>query len=256
MSTPSIVAIALLLVAVVVTGLLVKARALGPLTRAGFALVSIAPVAASVLFGCALPVLGRHQDPAMTPPTPATLRLGVGGFSARLPHSTRSMRKDLSWTSENPRSWWLRGSSTACPPRTLTPEGERMSAQHSLADPQQPARCTTRRGRHTSRSSRRALRPERPQYGTANPAAPGTPTRPAGTAGSGSVAFAGRRRAGGRAAGWRTPARSAGRLVRHGTQPACPAGPAPAPGRALGLVICAKTGRSLRTALQGGGIDG
>jgi len=51
MSTPSIVAIALLLVAVVVTGLLVKARALGPLTSAGFALGSIATGSAFFLFG-------------------------------------------------------------------------------------------------------------------------------------------------------------------------------------------------------------
>lgn len=51
MSTHTTVAAVVLVVTLIVTGLLVKARALGPLTSAGFALGTAATSSVFVLFG-------------------------------------------------------------------------------------------------------------------------------------------------------------------------------------------------------------
>lgn len=51
MSTPTIVAIAVLLVALILMGVLAKAKAFGPLTSAGFLLGGLATASGFVLFG-------------------------------------------------------------------------------------------------------------------------------------------------------------------------------------------------------------
>lgn len=51
MSTPSLIALIVLVLALLILGLLTRARALGPLTSAGFVLGSLATGAGFVLFG-------------------------------------------------------------------------------------------------------------------------------------------------------------------------------------------------------------